>query len=68
MSLTGLLLFATVYTLAVATPGPGIMALVARVLAHGRAGIWGFIGGYILGDLVWFTFSATGLAVIAPNF
>ena len=53
MTFPGFLLFAATYTLAVASPGPGIAALVAQVLARGVAGIWAFIAGMVLGDLIW---------------
>ena len=68
MTATGFLLFAATYVLAVATPGPGIAALVARVLARGTSGIWAAIAGMVAGDLVWLTFAATGLAVIAQTY
>jgi len=68
MSPTSLLLFAGVYTLAVATPGPGIAALVARVMGHGLKGVAPFILGYVAGDLVWLAFASTGLAVLAREF
>ena len=68
MTLPGFLLFAATYTLAVASPGPGIAALVAQVLARGVAGIWAFIAGMVLGDLIWLTFAAAGLAVVAQHF
>lgn len=68
MSLTGLLLFASVYAMAVATPGPGIAAVVARVLARGSAGAPAFILGFVVGDLVWFALAALGLAVLANTF
>ncbi len=68
MSLSSLFLFASVYLAAVATPGPGIAALVARVLAHGLKGVAPFIAGYVVGDLVWMGFAATGLSVIANKF
>ncbi len=68
MSLSSLLLFASVYFAAVATPGPGIAALVARVLSHGLKGVAPFIAGYVVGDLVWMTFAATGLSVVAHEF
>jgi threonine/homoserine/homoserine lactone efflux protein len=67
MSLYGLAVFALVYTLAVATPGPAIAALIARVLGRGTQGITAFIGGYMLGDLIWFTLAAAGLAVVAKT-
>ena len=68
MSLSSLLLFVGVYLAAVATPGPGIAALVARVLGHGLRGVAPFIAGYVVGDLVWFAVAATGLAVFAHEF
>jgi len=65
MSLYGLSIFAFVYTLAVASPGPGVAAIVARVLGRGTRGTPAFIAGFLIGDLIWFTFAATGLAVLA---
>jgi threonine/homoserine/homoserine lactone efflux protein len=67
MSLYGLAVFALVYSLAVATPGPAVAALIARVLGRGTQGIAAFIAGFMLGDLVWFTLAATGLAVVAKT-
>ena len=68
MSVSSLLLFAVVYFAAVATPGPGVAALVARVLAHGLAGVAPFIAGYVVGDFVWLAIAATGMAVLAHEF
>lgn len=68
MSISSLLLFAAVYFAAVATPGPGVAALVARVLAHGLSGVGPFILGYVVGDLVWLVIAGTGLAVVAHEF
>jgi threonine/homoserine/homoserine lactone efflux protein len=65
VTLTGLLAFCAVYALAVATPGPGIAAIIARSLAHGSKGAPAFIAGFLAGDLVWFTIAATGLAALA---
>jgi len=67
MDLASLLVFAGVYCVAVALPGPGITALVARVLARGPRGSVAFILGYVLGDLVWFLVAASGLALIAQT-
>jgi len=67
MSLYGLAVFAVVYALAVASPGPAVAALVARVLGRGTQGTAAFIAGLMLGDLVWFTLAATGLAVVAKT-
>jgi threonine/homoserine/homoserine lactone efflux protein len=68
VSVSSLLLFAAVYFAAVATPGPGVAALVARVLAHGLVGVAPFIAGYVVGDFVWLAFAATGMAVLAHEF
>lgn len=68
MTRSSLLIFAAAYFAALVTPGPGVTALVARVLARGTNGISAFIGGFATGALVWFTVAATGLAAIAINF
>ena len=65
MTLAGLLAFCAVYALAVATPGPGIAAIIARSLAHGFRGAPAFVAGFLIGDLVWFGIAATGLAALA---
>ncbi|MFC4311437.1 LysE family translocator [Steroidobacter flavus] len=67
MSLYGLLVFSAVYLLAVASPGPGVAAVVARSLAKGTRGAPAFIAGFLVGDLIWFAFAATGLAALAQS-
>lgn len=67
MSLYGLLVFCAVYWLAVASPGPGVAAVIARSLAKGTRGAPAFIAGFLVGDLIWFTFAATGLAALAQT-
>ncbi len=67
MTLHGLALFCLVYLVATATPGPGIAAIIARVLAKGPARIWAYIAGFVLADLIWFTLAATGMAVLAQT-
>ena len=67
MSIYGLLTFCAVYALAVATPGPGIAAVIARSLAHGFKGAPAFVAGFIVGDLLWFGIAATGLAALAKT-
>ena len=67
LSLYGLAVFSVVYILAVASPGPAVAALVARVLARGTRGTTAFIVGLLVGDLLWFTLAATGLAMLAKN-
>jgi len=68
VTLTSLVLFAAVYFAAVATPGPGVAALIARVLGQGLAGVAPFIAGYVVGDMVWLIVAGTGLAVLAKTF
>lgn len=68
MDRTGLLLFAAAYLAVLVLPGPGVTALVARVLARGTAGAPAFIAGFVAGALLWFTIAATGLAAIAASF
>jgi threonine/homoserine/homoserine lactone efflux protein len=67
MTIYGLLTFCAVYALAVATPGPGVAAIIARSLAHGLRGAPAFIAGFVVGDLVWFAIAATGLAALAKT-
>jgi threonine/homoserine/homoserine lactone efflux protein len=67
MSWYGLSVFTLAYVLAVATPGPGVAAIIARSLGHGMRGAPAFIAGFLVGDLVWFTFAATGLAMLAQT-
>ena len=67
MSFYGLLIFSSVYLLAVATPGPGVAAIIARSLARGTQGAVSFIAGFLIGDLIWFAVAATGLAALAQT-
>ena len=68
MDHTRLLVFAAAYFAALALPGPGVTALVARVLARGTHGVAAFIAGFVVASLLWFTIAATGLAVLASTF
>jgi threonine/homoserine/homoserine lactone efflux protein len=68
VSLSSLILFAAVYFAAVATPGPGIAALIARVLGTGLKGIAPFIAGFVVGDMTWLVLAGTGLSVLAHAF
>jgi threonine/homoserine/homoserine lactone efflux protein len=68
MSLSGLLTFALVYFIFVLTPGPGVAATVARGLGTGLSKSTGYIAGFVLGDIIWFTIAATGLAALATRF
>ena len=68
MNLANLLIFTGIYAVAVATPGPGIAALVARVLRKGLKGLSPMVAGFVVGDFIWYVVAAGGLAVIAQTF
>lgn len=68
MSFLGLLSFTLIYFVAVMSPGPGVAATVARGLGAGTRHASGYIAGFVLGDLVWFTIAATGLSTLAQHF
>lgn len=68
MALHTLIVFGLAYALAVATPGPVVTATVARVLGKGLSGMWAFIIGCVIGDLIWFVLAVAGLAVLAQTF
>ena len=59
--------FVMALTVAAFSPGPGLAALVANVMAKGARGTIWFSAGIILGDLVWLGLSLGGLAVIAQT-
>ncbi len=68
MDLAGLLVFGTALLIAAASPGPGIAAIVARVLGRGRRGAAAFSAGLAVGDVVWLTFAIVGLTALAHAF
>jgi threonine/homoserine/homoserine lactone efflux protein len=68
MDLAALVLFASTLLVAAASPGPGIAALVARVIGRGPEGAPAFAAGLVLGDLAWLAVATLGLAVIAQTF
>lgn len=68
MDLAGLVVFASALFIAAASPGPGIAAIVARVLGRGPQGAVAFSAGVAIGDVVWLTFAVVGLAALAQTF
>jgi threonine/homoserine/homoserine lactone efflux protein len=68
MDVTALLIFTGALLVAAASPGPGIVALVARVIGGGLAGVVPFVAGLILGDLIWLGAAVLGLAAVAHSF
>ena len=68
LDITALLVFAGALFVAAASPGPGIAAIVARVLGRGPGGAVAFSAGVAIGDIVWLAFAVAGLAVLAQSF
>lgn len=68
MDLTAIGVFSAALLIAAASPGPGIIALVARVIGAGTHGAGAFAAGMIAGDLVWLGVAVLGLAAIAHVF
>jgi threonine/homoserine/homoserine lactone efflux protein len=68
MTVAALTIFAFAILVAAASPGPAIAALVARVIGRGTAGVPAFIGGIILGDLIWLAIAVLGLSLLATSF
>jgi threonine/homoserine/homoserine lactone efflux protein len=68
MTLSGLLVFAPALSIAAGSPGPGLAALVARVLTNGLRDVLPFLVAMWLGEALWLTFAVAGLAVIAKMF
>ena len=59
------LIYCGLYAVVIIMPGPGVVAIVARALGSGyRACIPAAIGTAV-GDLIWMTLSAFGLAAVA---
>src|SRR5260370_23823336 len=65
MSLCGLLVFGLALIIAAGTPGPGIAALVARVLTNGLRDVLPFLAAMWLGEALWLGCAVAGLAVVA---
>ncbi len=65
MPIWSLIVFTMVIAIGTATPGPTIIAVVARVLARGRDGNLGFAIGIIAGDVLWLGAAVFGLAALA---
>ena len=63
-----LAVYAGALFVAAATPGPGIAAIVARVLGKGLRGAVAFSTGVAMGDIVWLSFAIGGLAMLAQSF
>lgn len=65
ISLHGYLIYCGLYAIAIAVPGPGVVAIVARALGSGFRATIPAAAGTALGDWIWMTLSAFGLAIVA---
>ena len=65
LSAHALLIYCSVFVVAVAVPGPAVIALVARALASGFRGSLPAVAGTMVGDWIVMTLSAFGLALLA---
>lgn len=65
MSLSDALILFTACLAAMASPGPGVAALVTRASHVGIVGSLPFIAGMVAGDLVLFTLAIAGMATLS---
>jgi threonine/homoserine/homoserine lactone efflux protein len=61
------LIYCLLYAVAIATPGPGIISIVARALGSGFRATVPACLGVTAGDLILMTLSAFGLALVAQE-
>jgi len=61
------LLYCGLYAVAIATPGPAVIAIVARALGSGFRSVVPGSLGVLAGDLILMTLSALGLAMVAKT-
>lgn len=67
MELSALLIFAAALFIAAGSPGPSVAALVARVLARGWRDVLPFAAAMWVGEALWLTMAAFGLAALAES-
>lgn len=66
MSLSATIVFVAALAVAMASPGPAIVSLLARVVALGAGGgSIAFAAGLVLGDVFWFACAVFGVAALA---
>ncbi|WP_047837316.1 LysE family translocator [Burkholderia gladioli] len=68
MALSALLVFALALMVAAGSPGPGIAALVARVMSNGFRDVLPFLAAMWIGEILWMSFAVAGLAALARAF
>ena len=65
IALHSYLIYCGFYAVAIAVPGPGVIAIVARALGSGFRATFPATLGILMGDLILMTLSAFGLALVA---
>jgi threonine/homoserine/homoserine lactone efflux protein len=68
MTATALIGFAFALVVAAGSPGPSIVALVARVLTGGLREVLPFLAAMWIGEAMWLTIAVAGLAFVAQAF
>jgi threonine/homoserine/homoserine lactone efflux protein len=68
VELSALVIFALALLVAAGSPGPSIAALVARVLVRGWHEVAPFVAAMWIGEAIWLTTAAVGLAALAETF
>lgn len=68
MDLATLALFAAALFVNAGSPGPGILALIARVTADGLRPVLPFLLAFWLGELMWLVAAVLGLSALALAF
>ena len=68
LDLSQMLTYVIALAIAVAIPGPGITALVARSVSSGAVMGFAMLSGVVLGDLTYLSFAVFGLAILAKSF
>jgi threonine/homoserine/homoserine lactone efflux protein len=68
MNSVKLLVFCATLFVGAATPGPAIIAVVARVVGRGAKSVLPYVLGIIIGDLAWLTLAVAGLSILAHSF
>lgn len=67
MDLASLAFFTAVLFVAAASPGPAVVAVVARTLVRGKSGAAAFIVGLAVGDILWLGAATLGLSALAAT-
>ena len=67
MEFTTLLAFAAAFFVFAASPGPDNMTIIARTITHGASSGFAYGAGTVVGILVFLTFAAFGLSILASE-